>query len=95
MRLLLEKLEDIFERFPILKERKKQKAGTLSEGVCEKIMEIHKTGTAVLWVAERDIEMVLELASRSYVMESGKITFEGTGKELLADKKFQDVIMGR
>jgi len=39
--------------------------------------------------------MVLELASRSYVMESGKITFEGTGKELLADKKFQDVIMGR
>jgi len=124
-----EKLEDVFGRLPILKERKKQKAATLSggerqmlaiassllltpkllmvdepcgglapqiaEGVCEKIMEIHKTGTAVLWVAERDIEMVLGLASRSYMMESGQITFQGTGEELLSNKKFQDLILGK
>ena len=70
-------------------------APQIAEGVCEKIMEIHKTGTAVLWVAERDIEMVLGLASRSYMMESGQITFQGTGEELLSNKKFQDLILGK
>lgn len=69
-------------------------APQITEGVCAKIMEIHKTGTSVLWVAERDVEKVLGFASRSYVMESGEITFQGSGEELLADKKFQDVIMG-
>jgi len=124
-----DKLKDIFERFPILKERKKQKAGTLSGGerqmlaiassllltpkllmidepcgglapqvteeVFSKILEIHKMGTAILWVVERDMESVLKLVSRNYVMESGEITFEGTGEELLSNKKFQELILGK
>jgi len=124
-----DKLKDIFEHFPILKERKKQKGGTLSGGerqmlaiassllltpkllmvdepcgglapqvteeVFSKILEIHKMGTAILWVVERDMESVLKWASKSYVMESGEITFEGTGEELLSNKKFQDLILGK
>jgi len=124
-----DKLKDIFERFPILKERKKQKGGTLSGGerqmlaiassllltpkllmidepcgglapqvteeVFSKILEIHKMGTAILWVVERDMESVLKLVSRNYVMESGEITFEGTGEELLSNKKFQELILGK
>ncbi|PKP59778.1 ABC transporter ATP-binding protein [Candidatus Atribacteria bacterium HGW-Atribacteria-1] len=123
------KLRDVFERFPILKERKKQRAGTLSGGerqmlaiassllltpkllmvdepcgglapqvtkeVFSKILDIYKMGTTILWVAERDIESVLNLVSRSYVMESGEITFEGTGEELLSNKKFQELILAK
>lgn len=70
-------------------------APQVTEEVYTKILDIHKTGTAILWVVERDIESVLNLVSRSYVMESGKITFEGTGEELLSNKKFQDVILGK
>jgi len=124
-----DKLKDIFEHFPILKERKKQKGGTLSGGerqmlaiassllltpkllmvdepcgglapqvteeVFSKILEIHKMGTAILWVVERDMESVLKWVSKSYVMESGEITFEGTGEELLSNKKFQELILGK
>jgi len=124
-----DKLEDICARFPILKERKKQKAGTLSggerqmlaiasslfltpkllmvdepcgglapqvtEGVLSKILDIYKMGTTILWVVERDMESVLNLVSRSYVMESGEITFEGTGEELLSNKKYQELILGK
>jgi len=28
-------------------------------------------------------------------MESGEITFEGTGEELLSNKKFQELILGK
>lgn len=124
-----DKLRDVFKHFPILKERKKQKAGTLSggerqmlaiassllltpkllmvdepcgglapqvaEGVCDKILEIHKIGTAILWVVEREIESVLKLVSKSYVIESGEIAFKGTGEELLSNKKFQELILGK
>jgi ABC-type branched-subunit amino acid transport system ATPase component len=123
-----DRLEDIFRLFPILKERKKQKAGTLSGGerqmlaiasslllipdllmldepcgglalriaeeVCAKILDIHKMGTAILWVVEKEIESVLKLVSRSYVMESGEIIFHGTGEELLSNRKLQDLIFG-
>ncbi len=124
-----DRIRDVFNRFPVLEERRNQMARTLSGGerqmlavassilltprllmidepcgglapqvteeVYTKILDIHKTGTAILWVVERDIESVLKLVSRSYVMESGKITFEGTGKELLSNKKFQELILGK
>lgn len=124
-----DRVKDVFGRFPVLEERRKQRAGTLSGGerqmlaiassilltpqllmvdepcgglapqvteeVYAKILDIHKTGTAILWVVEREIESVLKLVSRSYVMESGKISFEGTGEELVSNKKFQDLILGK
>jgi len=123
------KLEDICARFPILKERKKQKARTLSGGerqmlalassllltpqllmvdepcgglapqvieeVLSKILEIHQRNTAILWVVEREMEAVMKWVSRSYVLESGQITFTGTGEELLSNKKFQELILGK
>ena len=70
-------------------------APQVTEEVYAKILDIHKTGTAILWVVEREIESVLKLVSRSYVMESGKISFEGTGEELVSNKKFQDLILGK
>ena len=69
-------------------------APLVAEEVGKTILNIHKEGTTILWVVERDIESILKMVSRSYVMESGKIHFEGTGEELLAEKKYQELILG-
>jgi ABC-type branched-subunit amino acid transport system ATPase component len=65
------------------------------EEVFSKILEIHKMNTAILWVVEREMELVMKWVSRSYVLESGQITFTGTGEELLSNKKFQELILGK
>jgi branched-chain amino acid transport system ATP-binding protein len=36
----------------------------------------------------------LEIADRAYVLETGEITLEGTGKELLADPKVKEAYLG-
>jgi branched-chain amino acid transport system ATP-binding protein len=123
-----DRLKDIFMRFPILKERVSQKAGTLSGGerqmlaiastivmapelllldepcgglapqvadeVFRKVVEIHKTGTAILWVVEQEMESVLKMVSRSYALESGEISFEGSGEDLLSNQKYRELILG-
>jgi ABC-type branched-subunit amino acid transport system ATPase component len=65
------------------------------EEVFSKILEIHKRNTAILWVVEREMEAAMKWVSRSYVLESGQITFTGTGEELLNNKKFQELILGK
>lgn len=46
------------------------------------IQKINQLGTTVLLVEQNVIES-LELASRAYILQSGQITMQGTGKELL------------
>ena len=120
-------LEDVYEWFPRLKERKKQLAGTLSGGEQQmlamgralmakpKIMlldepsmglspllvkeifhiieEINKKGTTILLV-EQNAKMALGIANRAYVLETGKITLEGTGAELASDPRVQKAYLG-
>ena len=57
------------------------------------IEEINKAGTTVLLV-EQNAKMALEIASRAYVMETGRITLEGTGQELLDDPRVQQAYLG-
>ena len=40
------------------------------------------------------IKKALEIADRAYVLETGNIQFEGTGQELLHDKRVQDAYLG-
>jgi branched-chain amino acid transport system ATP-binding protein len=111
-------LEHVFGHFPVLAERHRQVAGTLSGGeqqmlaigralmahprlilfdepslglapavvetVFEIIGRIRDGGTTVLMV-EQNAYMALSLASRAYVMETGRITQEGAGRALLGD----------
>ena len=108
-------LERVCSHFPVLGERRRQAAGTLSggeqqmlaigralmarprlilfdepslglaptvvESVFEIIAEIQRSGTTVLMV-EQNAYMALRLATRAYVMESGRITLEGPAREL-------------
>ena len=120
-------LENVFERFPRLKERKNQIGGTLSGGeqqmlamgralmshpkllmldepsmglapilveqIFDIIAELHKAGTTILLV-EQNAEMALKIADRAYVLESGRITVSGTGKELAASDEIKKAYLG-
>ena len=66
----------------------------VAEEVFNKIVGNYKTGTAILWVVEREMESVLKMVSRSYALESGQISFEGSGDELLNNQKYQELILG-
>ena len=120
-------LQWIFELFPILHNRKKQKTHTLSGGeqqmvaigrglmakpsllmmdepslglapllvaeLFRTISEINVHGLSILLV-EQNAQHALALASRAYVMETGKVTREGSGKELLADPTIRSAYLG-
>ena len=114
-----ETLDGVFKLFPRLKERLKQKAGTLSGGerqmlaigralmarptlllldepslglqpllvsrVFEAIAEINRQGTSILLV-EQNVYRSLEISSRTYVLENGRIVLEGKSEKLLGDE---------
>ena len=122
-----EGIKDIFERFPRLKHRKNQIAGTLSGGeqqmlamgralmskpkllmldepsmglapilvqqIFDIIKELHAAGTTILLV-EQNAEMALRIADRAYVLESGRITISGTGKELAQSDSIKKAYLG-
>lgn len=57
------------------------------------IEEINKKGTTVLLV-EQNAKMALAIADRAYVLETGKITLEGTGQELSASEQVRKAYLG-
>ncbi|MEV4057096.1 ABC transporter ATP-binding protein [Amycolatopsis sp. NPDC049688] len=57
------------------------------------ITEINKQGTTVLLV-EQNAQQALSRAHRAYVLETGRITKTGTGKELLADNSIKEAYLG-
>ena len=69
-------------------------APQMADEVFKKVVEIHKTGTAILWVVEQEMESVLKMVSRTYALESGEIRFEGSGEDLLNNQKYQELILG-
>lgn len=58
------------------------------------IKEINKQGTTVLLI-EQNANMALHVADYAYVLETGKITMAGTGKELLADESVKAAYLGK
>lgn len=57
------------------------------------IKEVHKQGITVLLV-EQNAKMALAIADRAYVLETGKITLSGTGRELLNNEKVKKAYLG-
>lgn len=68
-------------------------APILRKEVFEKIKEIKGMGITVLLV-EQEVSTVFEMATRNYVLSSGKIIAEGTGKELLKDEVIRKTYLG-
>jgi len=120
-------MEREFMRFPRLKERQDQLAGTLSGGeqqmlaiaralmseprlllldepslglapliiksIFEAIRELRQSGLTILLV-EQMAKQALGVADRAYVLETGLITAEGSGRELLNDPKVKAAYLG-
>jgi branched-chain amino acid transport system ATP-binding protein len=114
--------------FPVLRERERQLAGTLSGGeqqmlamgralmarpsllmldepsmglapivvrdVFQAIVKIGEEGCTVLLV-EQNARGALRIASRGYVLETGRIVLEGTSDELLSNRDVQRAYLGR
>ena len=57
------------------------------------IEDINKSGTTVLLV-EQNAKMALAIADRAYVLETGKITLEGTGEELASSEQVRKAYLG-
>ncbi len=119
--------ERIFGLFPLLKERLRQSAATLSGGeqqmlaisralmarprlllldepslglapivvqaIFKTIREINQAGTPILLV-EQNAHMALMVAHRGYVIQTGEVVMEGTGKELLATERVRQFYLG-
>ena len=57
------------------------------------ISQISREGTTVLLV-EQNAKKALFLADYAYVLETGLVTMEGVGKELLQDQRVIDAYLG-
>jgi branched-chain amino acid transport system ATP-binding protein len=57
------------------------------------IVEINRAGVTVLLV-EQNTEHALAIASRGFVLESGRVVLSGTGGELLANERVREAYLG-
>lgn len=62
--------------------------------IFEKILEINKKRGISILIVEQNAKVSLELSDRAYVLEQGRNRLEGTGKELLHDKRVQHLYLG-
>ena len=68
-------------------------APILIEQIFQIIEDLHKAGTTILLV-EQNAQMALSIATRGYVMETGRVTLTGTGQELLHNDDVQRAYLG-
>jgi branched-chain amino acid transport system ATP-binding protein len=124
---ILDDLERVFSLFPRLKEREKQKAGTMSGGeqqmlamgralmanptllmldepsmglapilvdrIYETVAEINRQGTTILLV-EQNANYALDVSSRGYVLETGKVALSNNSQALRDDPEVQKAYLG-
>ena len=65
----------------------------LVDTIFEVVNDIHGRGTTILLV-EQNASRALQIASRGYVMDSGEITMEGEGRQLLSDPRVRAAYLG-
>lgn len=63
------------------------------KGIFDIIKEINKQGVTVLLI-EQNANMALKTANTGYVLETGRITLAGTGRELLANESVKAAYLG-
>jgi branched-chain amino acid transport system ATP-binding protein len=66
---------------------------SLRHEIFSTIKQINEQGKTVLLV-EQNIPQIAELADRIYVMEEGKISFEGDKDEALSNDHLKEIFLG-
>src|SRR5436309_904589 len=83
-------LDRVFAHFPILAERRRQAAGTLSGGE----QQMLAIGRALMARPRLILFDALALASRAYVMETGRIVLEGPARALAENEHVKNAYLG-
>ncbi len=68
-------------------------APLLVDEVLDTVRQLKKEGITILLV-EQNVREALDLADRGYVLQTGRIVGEGTGKELLETNLFREAFLG-
>lgn len=126
---LKKRIAEMMETFPVLKQRRKAKAGTLSGGqqqmlalarglmtepkvllldepslglapkivkeIFVKIKEINEKHKTAILVVEHNIKSLLDIASRGYVLDKGKIIAKDASQNLIKSDIFEKVFVGK
>ena len=68
-------------------------APVLVDRLIELLRTIHETGVSLL-IVEQDVQTALEVSSRAYVLETGRIVLEGPSARLLDDPGVKKAYLG-
>ena len=123
-----ETLQIVYELFPILKERRKQMAGTLSGGeqqmlaiartlmlrpklllldepslgvapkvtlqIFDTIKKINELEGISILLVEQNTHLALQLSTRAYVIENGRLVLEGSSEEIMNNAYVKKAYLG-
>jgi len=123
-----EMLERVYTLFPLLRERARQRAGTLSGGegqmlaiaralmsrprflmldepslgimprlvdtILESLARLHRAEGLAMFLVEQNVPAALDLATRGYVLQTGRVVLEGTSRELLGSELVRKAYLG-
>lgn len=64
------------------------------KGIFDIIKEVNKKGVTILLI-EQNANMALQVADIGYVLETGRITMTGSGKELLTNEAVKAAYLGK
>jgi branched-chain amino acid transport system ATP-binding protein len=123
-----EMLDRVYTLFPLLRERARQRAGTLSGGegqmlaiaralmsrpqflmldepslgimprlvdaILESLARLHRAEGLAMFLVEQNVPAALELATRGYVLQTGRVVLEGASRELLGSELVRKAYLG-
>jgi branched-chain amino acid transport system ATP-binding protein len=68
-------------------------APVLVDHLIELLAQIHQTGVSIL-IVEQDVQTALEVSTRAYVLETGRVTLSGPSAQLLDDPQVKKAYLG-
>lgn len=68
-------------------------APAVVESLIKIVSDINREGVSIL-IVEQDVQMILEITHRAYVIEVGSITINGKSSELIHDSRIKEAYLG-